>query len=324
MADKKMWAVLMHLGSNMWSSKGYNPSTKDPEDSIYRDELYCQKDIWTKVTAHFPEWHINTLFIDIGEGVILDSHPEIAIKGAWTKSELRSELTRLRGMGVTPLPKFNFSAGHSAWMGDWAYRIGAPEFNRFCKDVIEETIELFDTPEFFHVGLEEEDYESQRNNYIAIVRSPDKKCADANFLFDVITGKGSRPCIWIDTNTVKSFGGVERLSDAIPKNVLLQPWYYHRIRDCDSIEDTRICKEAKLIRQLTDLGYEVMPTSSTWCWHLNSKETMKFCKKHVPDDSIKGFMTASWVFTHENKYYQLLNDTYTFYTAHRDVYGLEK
>lgn len=321
MADDKIWAVLMHLGSNMWRKKGYEgPPIKDVEDFVYRDEMFCQKDVWIKVTDHLPGWGVNTLFIDIGEGVRLDSHPEIATKGAWSKDELRAELARLRAMGIKPQPKFNFSAGHSAWMGDWAYRIGTPEFDVFCKDIIEETIELFDTPEFFHIGMEEEAYSAQKNNYIAVVRSTKKKLADTKYLINIIMDKGIRPCIWMDAETLNNFGGADKFEQNMPKEVLLVPWGYREMRDVEDFEDA--CPHAKFIKLLTDLGFEVMPTTSTFGWHLNTKETMKICKKFMPDDKIKGYMTASWMLTRENKYYQLLNDAYTFYTAHRDVYGL--
>lgn len=320
MADTKIRAALLHLGSNMWGKKGrVNKSKKDVEDFIYRDKMFCQKHVWEKVTEILPKLQFNTLFIDIGEGVRLDSHPELAIEGSWTKDELRKDLERLRALGLNPVPKFNFSPGHSAWMGDWAYRIGTPEFDVFCKDIIEETIELFDTPEFFHIGLEEEDYNAQKNNYIAVVRTPYKKTEDTKYLLKIIIDKGVRPVIWMDEDTLENFGGVEDFEKNMPKEVLLATWNYSMVRDFDNIEDC--CPYAKSLHKFASLGYDIMPTTSTWCWHLNSKEVMTFCKKHVNLDNIAGFMTASWMLTCENKFLQLVNDAYTFYTAYRDVFG---
>ena len=185
--NKKIWAVLLHLGSNMWAKKGKKlEGIRFDEDqgATYKEKMYCQKEIWKKVTDFLPSCEVNTLVIDIGEGVRLDSHPEIATEGAWSKEELKEELNRLRSMGITPIPKFNFSCGHNAWMGEYAYMVGTKAYYDFCKDIIEETIELFDTPEFFHLGLEEEDYGSQATNYIAIVRTHAKKMEDALYLFN--------------------------------------------------------------------------------------------------------------------------------------------
>lgn len=320
MADTKIRAALLHLGSNMWRKKGFESSSKkDVEDFIYRDSMYCQKHVWEKVTGILSKLEFNTLFIDIGEGVLFDSHPEIAIPGAWTKAELSKEIARLRSIGLDPCPKFNFSPGHSAWMGDWAYRIGTPEFYEFCKDIIEETIDIFGKPTFFHIGMEEEDYNAQKNNYIAVVRCPRKKTEDTKYLMDIIIRRGVRPVIWMDIDTLNNFGGPEYFADNMPRETLLMPWGYGIIRDVENLEDA--CDHAKHMMEIAKLGYDMVPTTSTWCWHLNSKETMIFCKKHLPDEVIAGYMTASWMLTRENKFFQLVNDAYTFYTAYRDVYG---
>ena len=154
MTSKKMWAVLLHLGSNMWCKEGYE-GEYDYEKPYYMDSLRCDMEIWRKVTDFLPSCGINTLVIDMGEAVILDSHPELAVKGSLTKAEFKEELNRLRALGLTVLPKFNFSCAHNAWLKDYAYMVGTETYYRVCEDVLRETIELFDKPEFFHLGLEE-------------------------------------------------------------------------------------------------------------------------------------------------------------------------
>ena len=125
MRNERIWAFLIHLGSNMWAKKGTTWGRKiHEEDFGYKDEMYCDKEVWKKVVDFLPSQGFNTLLIDIGEGLQLDSHPEISTKGAWTKEELRAEIARLREMGITCLPKFNFSCRHNAWMGEWAYSRG--------------------------------------------------------------------------------------------------------------------------------------------------------------------------------------------------------
>ena len=319
--NKKIWAVLLHLGSNMWAKKGKKLAGigfDEDQGATYKEKMYCQKEIWKKVTDFLPSCEVNTLVIDIGEGVRLDSHPEIATDGAWSKEELKEELNRLRSMGITPIPKFNFSCGHNAWMGEYAYMVGTKAYYDFCKDIIEETIELFDTPEFFHLGLEEEDYGSQATNYIAIVRTHAKKMEDALYLFDICRSKGVRPWIWAD---FKSYGGPEKFAENVPKDVMISTWYYGIIRDGIAFEDYR--DEIKEMKTTVDLGYDLVPTvSSFWGWNLNAKDTMLFCKKHLADNEhLKGFMTASWMLTVEKRYYALLSDTYAFYDAKKDIYG---
>ena len=313
MTDKKIRAALLQLGSNIGRKKGYDgPPVKDEEDCIYREEMYCQKEVWTRVTNVLAKLAFNTVIIDIAEGVRLDSHPEIATKGAWSKEELREEIFRLRALGLDPIPKFNFSPAHSAWMGDWAYRFGTPEFDVFCKDIIEETIDLFDTPTFFHIG-EEEESAALQHNYISITRCPKKKAEDVRFLFDVILKKGVRPAIWMDPDVF------EALEGDVPREVLFFTWNYGMQREVEMLEQTS--DYMKMIHRYATLGYDVVPTVSTWSWHLNAKEIMKACKKHVPQERIAGYTTASWMLLRENKYFALVNDAYTFYAAYRDVFG---
>lgn len=45
----------------------------------------------------------NMVVIDLGDGVEYDSHPEIAVRGAWRPQRLRSELVRLRQLGLEPI-----------------------------------------------------------------------------------------------------------------------------------------------------------------------------------------------------------------------------
>ena len=315
---RNIWAYLIHLGSNMWTKKGRVASgTRHEEDFTYKEKMFCEKDTFTRVTDFLPSCGINTLIIDIGEGVRLDSHPEIAIEGAWSKDELRAELARLRSIGLNPIPKFNFSCGHSAWMGDYAFMVGTRAYYDFCKDIIEETIELFDTPEFFHLGLEEEDFGSQNGNYIAVVRSPQKKTEDALFLFDVCRARGVRPWIWAD---FESYGGADRFAAVVPKDVMISTWHYGFIRDGKKMEEYP--ESVRMMKTVDDLGYDLVPATAThWGFHLNPKETMLFCKKNISSEHLRGFMAAPWMLTIDKKYYAMLDCAYSLYNARKDIFG---
>lgn len=319
---EKMWTYLIHLGSNMWGKKGQE--IIDEERSIYRDFLYCDKEIWRKVTDFLPTCGINTLIIDMGEGVRLDSHPELAVEGSWSKEEFRAELARLRSIGLTPIPKYNFSCCHNAWMKDYAYMVGTETYYKVCKDIIEEAIDLFDTPAFFHLGMDEENLALQEGMSIAIIRNAKKRIEDCNFYFDVCRAKGVRPWIWVDESDIRAFGGDKAFCEAIGKDVLLSNWFYKRFpKNFDPRADAATdyaTGAAKLYYKLSEWGYDQVPTGSTWSWNLNNKETMRFCKTYAKDEKILGYMTAPWLFTVPQKYYALLNDAFNFGNAKKDIY----
>ena len=315
MKNERIWAFLIHLGSNMWAKKGTTWGRKlHIEEFGYKDEMFCDRKVWKQVVDFLPSQGFNTLVIDLGEGLLLDSHPEIATRGAWTKAELKEEILRLRDMGITCIPKYNFSTRHNAWMGEWAYRVGSPDYYAMCRDIIEEVIDLFDTPEFFHLGLEEE--VPKQNDAINICRSPERKTADALELIEVCKGKGTRPWIWLD---VDGFGGWKSFCERIPKDVLISTWHYGIIPNTGRPEDAP--KEAYYIKELDEYGYQQIPTSSSRQYHLNSKETMIFGNDFCKNGTIIGYMTASWYLTCERRLYALLNDAYTFSWARRDVFG---
>ena len=316
MNNNKIWAFLIHLGSNMWAKRGTTWGRNiHAEDFGYKETMFCDEEVWRKVTDFLPGCGINTLLIDIGEGVKLDSHPEIATAGAWSKDKLRAELERLRSIGLTPIPKFNFSCRHNAWMGEWAFRVGTPEFYDFCRDIIEETIELFDKPELFHLGLEEEIPTAEHE--INVCRSARKKIEDADMLYDILRSHGVRPWIWLDIHAINN--DWNRFEEVTPKDVLISTWCYAPIHD--RLYDEDFPAEALYMNELLDRGYEIVPTSSTWSWHCNSKDVMTYCKKRCKQEGIVGYMTAPWNLTTPSRLYSLYNDAYTFYYARKDVFG---
>lgn len=313
-------AMLMHLSSNMWAKKGHSYNArKEVDDFIYRDKLFTDKETWIKVTDFCAECNMDTIFIDIGDGVILDSHPEIAVDGAWTKAEFKTELERLRLKGLTPLPKFNFSSAHSAWMGKYGYMVGTQVYYDFCKDIIEEVCDIFGSPEIFHIGMEEEDAASQKNRPIAIVRASHIMMRDINYLADVCKSKGARACIWLNFEMIKSFGGKEIFCEKISKDIIMMPYYYGMVRSYyteDEIHDT-----VKLMKELGEMGYDMIVCSSTWNWHLSMHDVMRYCKDNVDQKRILGYIMASWLLTEPKKYNALRDAVYNYKYAKSYVFG---
>ena len=105
-----IWGVLLHLGHNMW---GDCPSAYTPPV----DHLTCDEKLWIELTEKAASSGLNMIVVDLGEAIQYKSHPEIAIKGAWTVEKLREDIERMRKIGLEPIPKLNFSACHDFWLG---------------------------------------------------------------------------------------------------------------------------------------------------------------------------------------------------------------
>ena len=310
----KMWTMLLHLGTNMWSKPGC---------AEYSETLLCEMDCWEKVTSFLPECGINTLLIDIGEGIIFDSHPELAIEGSLPKDTFKKELERLRSIGITPLPKFNFSSGHSGWAKQYANMIGSPVYSKLCRDLIEETIDLFDRPEFFHLGMEEETAEDQANFPIAAVRSPYKLIDDANDLFETCRKNGVRPWMWADPHLVETFGGEKDFTGNVPKDVLLSNWYYGFVSPDYKNSEALFSHSGRIgvYNKLDHWGYEQVPACSALIDPRNMDQTMRYCKDTFEHpENLRGFVSAPWCFTLREFYYSLCHEAWSFGLAKKAVF----
>ena len=216
-----MWAFLLQLGNNIWGKPDdISPHPLEDEES-YHDYVYSDRETWRKVMEYLPGCGFNTIVIDIGEALKLDSHPELAVEGSWEKEEFKKELDRLRSIGLTPIPKYNFSTSHNAWLQEYGDLVGTEIYKKVCDDIVREVIEVFDKPKYFHLGFNDENSEYQKYFPIKIVRSWGELMEDATRLFDICFENGVRPWIWGDVGTVNAFGGKERFCKYIPKEVLI-------------------------------------------------------------------------------------------------------
>ena len=94
-----MWAYNNNLGYNMWFDK-YSLLNFNEYDKIERDFLYFEREVWDRIIEFLPAQGINTVVIDLAEGIKYDSCPEIAVKGSLEKAEFKKMLEKC-GINVT-------------------------------------------------------------------------------------------------------------------------------------------------------------------------------------------------------------------------------
>ena len=319
-----IWAILLKLGVNTNAKPGDCRPYEMEDEFRYHEKLFCDKKTWREVTEYFPTQGINTVIIDINEGVRLDSHPELAIEGSWGKEELREELKRLRELGLTPIPKFNFSCAHNAWLQEYSYQIGTEAYQKVCVDIIKETIELFDKPEFFHLGMDNEDIRYQKYSPVKITRSWKQKTEDAKVLFNTCLEQGVRPWIWLNANNVEEYGGEERFCANIPKEVLISNGCYMAVHPADVGE--KESPGTALFGKLGQWGYQQVPFCNRLNWLPNIMQTVRYCKEYVSEDSICGYIINPRVPTMPDYSYELYFNADLLGRAKRNLYseGQEK
>lgn len=275
-----IWANLLHLGMNMWVDWD-NPETKT--DINQSTSLRCDKPLWDELIDKMAETGMNMLVIDLGEGVRYESHPELAVEGSWTPSQLRDELTRIRAKGIEPIPKLNFSATHDAWLGPYARMVSTDAYYAVCRDLIAEVTALFDKPRFFHLGMDEETAGHQVNYEYVVIRQHDLWWRDFLFLVEQVEKAGPRPWIWSDYIWNHKDVFLKRM----PKSVLQSNWYY----GLDFGPDKTY---VEAYHWLADAGYDQIPTGSNWATPENFERTVEYLDTVIPPEQLLGYLQAPW------------------------------
>jgi len=70
--------------------------------------LRFDEKLWRDLLQAMRRGGLNSFVIDLGDAVAYRSHPEIAVKNAWSPRKLR-EKPALPRPGLEPIPKLNFS-----------------------------------------------------------------------------------------------------------------------------------------------------------------------------------------------------------------------
>ena len=307
--QKKMWGYMIKLSSNMWGDPG-----GDLRYAPFEEKLKVDDAVWREVIDFLPAQGINTVLIDVGDGIEYESHPEVSIPGAWSKDKMKKELDHMRSIGLTPIPKLNFSTGHDAWLKEYSRMVSTPVYYQVCEDLIKEVAELFDYPEYFHLGMDEEIAGNQTHFAYCCMRQLDLWWHDAYFFFDICERLGMRPWVWADMCWHKT----EEYLSKMPKSVLQSNWCYDPVRR--NPDGTYKLIGYQTYVMLEEHGFDQVPTSSTWTQWYNSLETMELSKEHIAPERLIGHMTAAWQFTRPYARYMLLDDAYQFGNAKKEIY----
>lgn len=285
-----MWGELLHLSTNLWYEDdgiGHGEH-KNLWEIPASNELRLDKKVWDDHIDHLKRAGANTLIIDLGDGVVYDSHPEIAVKGAWTKQYLLDEIKRLEDMGFEVLPKLNFSTTHDYWLKEYAKMVSTPTYYKVCKDLIDEVCEMFNKPRYFHIGMDEESYEMQAHYNYVVIRQNDLWWSDLYKIISWVEANGARPIMWTDYMRHKP----EEFVQKCPKSVIACNWYYfNEFGDNISPENEIRVKPFKI---LEEHGFDQIPGGNAHYFKDNLDLLTKYCSENISKEHLLGFLQTSW------------------------------
>ena len=291
-----LWGVLLHLGTNMWGDVPVKRwGVSKPSEYHYSCQaahLRFDDDVWYRLTERMAEAGLNTVVIDVGDGIAYESHPEIAVKGAWSGERLRRELARLRAMGLEPIPKLNFAAAHDIWLKEYARQLSTPRYYEVCRDLIVEVCRLFDQPRLFHLGFDEETEGLQQHLALSIIRRGELWWHDLLQMVATVEECGARAWIWAD----HSWFQPQEFNERMPRSVLQSVWFYG-----DKLEGLKPGSyHEELVSafgRLDAAGFDQVPCGSNWQHDENFGKLVAYNRKTIAPSRLRGFLMAPWFFT---------------------------
>ena len=216
---------------------------------------------------------------------------------------------------MTPIPKFNFSTAHSSWMKSYRRLTSTPVYYELCKDLIDETCELFDHPKYFHLGMDEEYPGNEKHLESMIIRNEQLFWHDWYFLFECCEKNGARPWVWSDY----AWKFPDLFEKHMPKSVVQSDWFYFRAYE-GFTDPTGWDKCFNAFRRLEELGYDQIPTASTWNNGKCTEQVVAHCKNVVDESRLLGFATAAWYRTTMDDIYFLKHDAHRLCMAKNKFY----
>jgi len=290
MEANMVWAYLIHLGFNMWEEQDAKPLYGMEKGrkrilDFRRAQPYLRFDekLWDELLREMKNIGINTLVIDLGEGIQYESHPEISVKGAWSTKKIKQEIAKLRSMGIELIPKLNFSTTHDAWLGPYSRCVSTDLYYGVCRDLINEVCSIFDKPRFFHLGMDEETAGHQRFALYAVMRQHQLWWDDLYFLINEVEKAGVRPWVWADY----LWHHPDIFFKKMPKSVLQSNWYYGMVFNL----------KINYVRAYLDLeehGYDQIPTGSICSAQENLEKTVSYCSRRIAHERLFGFLQTVW------------------------------
>lgn len=296
-----IWCMYQQLGSHMWNSAVKFPLA---ENGHFCGESTTIDDAsWEVRMAATKRNGCNMLCVDLAEGLLYPSHPELGLKGSRTPEWMNERVRRLRGMGIEAIPCLNLSSAHNYWLGFWSRRVSTPEYYRFIADILADAYDIFEKPSLINFGMDEENEDNTRRSVYCLRRQGDLLWHDIDFYAKTISKLGARPWMWADYEWWRSDDYVKRVS----KDILQTNWYYGF--DFDYEKMTGIAR--KYVQSYVNLekaGFDQMPGCSNYVGSEHQKAgrkvnvenipgTLEFAKRVISKDHLKGFFCMPWVST---------------------------
>ena len=160
-------------------------------------------------------------------------------------------------------------------------------YYQVCADVINEVLEVFE-PEHFHLGMDEETAQNQRNFKHISVRGDELWWHDLYYLVDLVEKGNARAWVWADYCWARP----EEYVKNMPKSVVQNNWYYYNAFSGDVGDYWG--PALRTFELLDKNGFIQAPAGSIFFNKENMVGLTEFCKENLDDSRILGYMQTVW------------------------------
>ena len=285
-----LWSTLVHFMTNWMFEEGNTVGGNDPTrvwKSPASPKMRFDHSVYRKYLEDLRRCGVNTIILDVGDALKYRSHPEIAVEGALTPEEMRAEIDYMNGMGFEVIPKLNFSTAHDVWMKEYSRMVSTKIYYDVVRDLIDEVCELFE-PRYFHLGLDEEQYENQSKYDYAVVRQNELWWHDLYYYVECVERNGARAMMWSDYARNRP----EEFVAKCPKSVVQCVWYYFN-KYGDGIEEKYRVRVMPL-KVLDEAGFDQLPTASVEYDFDSLEKLAEYCAENLSPEHLLGFMQTTW------------------------------
>ena len=258
-------------------------ATKSAAERKVGDIRAVALNLSSDVVRQIPEG-ANMVVLYLDNHILWNCHPEVSSESALSPESLRSMLKALRDKGIEPIPAVNFSAAHDMWMGKYSRMLSSGPYYRFCKDIIAESIDMFDRPRFIHFGMQEEGWEKQQCRDRIVYRQDMLWWSDLYLYISEAMSRCVRPWVWADT----MWKDPDKFLTMMPKNVIQSNW--SRTGSFSDASDASVQAFAVLDSEGFDQVPAIVPESTGNPFH---GCTVDYCCSKFRGEHLLGFISDS-------------------------------
>jgi len=302
--QEKIWAYFIPINCHTHTDGNSTMSTGWYVNEEFDINNNIDWSMWDELVKTAAEKRFNTLLVSVCDGVKYESHPDISAPDAVSKAFLKQKLDEARALGLKVIPKLNFSCEHRCWLKEYGRMVSSKPYRKMCVDLIDEVCELFDNPEYFHLGMDEESsLDCQQWKEAVVMRGENLMFEDFGIMFDACRRNGARPWVWADYQ----WNNPEIYERRMPRDVVQSNWFYDMFRD---YPETHFYHSAiAAYEKIAKMGFDMIPTASVRNdENTNPYQTFVHCQRVIPDKQILGYCDAPWYYLHPEEIYKHRNN----------------